>query len=128
MPLDQVRNFPYRLPRTKIPEPMAARIEETSTITAKGQTTVPKSVRQALGVKPGGRIVYRIEGNRVTVQSATAEHRDPALGAFLQLLSDDMAKGRNVHDLPKGLAAAMRKAMREVSASPHKTLEGEVAI
>ena len=29
---------------------MTARIEETSTITAKGQTTVPKTVRKALGV------------------------------------------------------------------------------
>ena len=107
---------------------MAARIEETSTITAKGQTTVPKSVRQALGVKPGGRLLYRIEGNRVTVQSATAEHRDPALAAFLRLISDDIAGGRNVRDLPKGLAASMRKAIREISVSPEETLDGEVAI
>ena len=29
---------------------MGAKIEEFSTITAKGQTTIPKAVRQALGV------------------------------------------------------------------------------
>ena len=107
---------------------MPARIQETSTITAKGQTTVPKSVRQALGVKSGGRIVYRIEGNRVTMQSATAEHRDPALAAFLQLLGNDVAGARNVRDLPKERAASMRKAMREVSISLDETLEGEVAV
>lgn len=107
---------------------MASQIEETSTVTAKGQTTVPKSVRQALGVKPGGRIVYRIEGNRVTVRSVTAEHRDPALGALLLLLSRDMAKGRNVGDLPRGLAASMRKAIRDVPLSLDEPLEGDVAI
>jgi antitoxin PrlF len=30
-------------------------IEEVRTITAKGQTTVPKAIRQALGVGVGGR-------------------------------------------------------------------------
>ena len=38
---------------------MPALLEEISTITAKGQTTVPKSVRQALGVDYGGRIAFR---------------------------------------------------------------------
>ena len=107
---------------------MTTRIEETSTITAKGQTTVPKSVRQALGVDYGGRIVYRVEGRRVTVQNAAAEHRDPALAAFLDLIGKDIAKGRNVGDLPRGLAASMRKAIRDIRLSPNETLEGDVAI
>ena len=33
---------------------MAIALEEISTITAKGQTTIPKAVRQALGVGYGG--------------------------------------------------------------------------
>lgn len=107
---------------------MIARIEEISTITAKGQTTVPKSVRQALGVDYGGRIVYRVEGRRVTVQNAAAEHRDPALAAFLDMIGKDIAEGRNVRDLPRGLAASMRKAIREVPVSLDETLEGDVAI
>lgn len=37
---------------------MGALLKEESTITAKGQTTVPKSVRQALGVDYGGRIAF----------------------------------------------------------------------
>ncbi len=40
---------------------MAGIIEKTSTLTAKGQTTVPKAVRQALGVDYGGKIAFRIE-------------------------------------------------------------------
>jgi hypothetical protein len=45
---------------------MAAMIEETSTITAKGQTTVPKAVRQTLGSTTGEKSPYRIEKGRVT--------------------------------------------------------------
>ena len=36
---------------------------EQSTITAKGQTTLPKAVREALGVKPGDTVRYRVLGN-----------------------------------------------------------------
>jgi antitoxin PrlF len=107
---------------------MAARIEETSTITAKGQTTVPKAVRQALGVGYGGKITYRIEGERVTVLNAMREHRDPSLAAFLDLIQKDLARGRNIVDLPRGLAAAMRKAGKGFSVALDEPLEGDVAI
>ena len=107
---------------------MATRIEESSTITVKGQTTVPKSVRRALGVDCGGRIVYRVEGGRVTVLNAAAEHRDPVLAAFLETIGKDIAKGRNVGGLPRGLATAMRKAIRDVPVLPNEMLEGDVAI
>ena len=33
-----------------------------SRITSKGRTTIPKSVREALGVKPGDRIRYFVHG------------------------------------------------------------------
>jgi bifunctional DNA-binding transcriptional regulator/antitoxin component of YhaV-PrlF toxin-antitoxin module len=45
---------------------MSVAIEEISTITAKGQTTVPKAIRQALGVDYGGRIAFRVSGKGVT--------------------------------------------------------------
>jgi antitoxin PrlF len=70
---------------------MAAIIEEISTITAKGQTTVPKAVRQALGVDYGGKIAYRIQKGRVTVHNPEAEHHDPTLAAFLGLIEKDIA-------------------------------------
>ncbi len=38
-----------------------------SAITSKGQTTLPKSVRQALGVKTGDRIRYVILDNEVRI-------------------------------------------------------------
>ena len=51
---------------------MATLLKEVSTITAKGQTTVPKSVRQALGVDSGDRIAFVVDENGVTVERADA--------------------------------------------------------
>jgi antitoxin PrlF len=107
---------------------MSTTIEETSKITAKGQTTVPKAVRQALGVDRGGKIAYRVEGGRVTVHNPQAEHRDPALAAFLGLIEKDIAAGRNVRSLPAGLAAAMRRAIKQVQVNLDEKLEGDVAL
>lgn len=39
-------------------------------ITAKAQTTIPRPVRLALGVKPGDEIAYEIEGERVIMRRA----------------------------------------------------------
>ena len=36
-------------------------------MTSKGQVTIPKAVREALGVSEGDAIIFRIEGNRVVV-------------------------------------------------------------
>ncbi|MFD1328207.1 AbrB/MazE/SpoVT family DNA-binding domain-containing protein [Mycoplana ramosa] len=36
-----------------------------STLTSKGQTTVPAEVREALNLKPGDKIRYVVSGNRV---------------------------------------------------------------
>jgi antitoxin PrlF len=103
-------------------------IEETSTITAKGQTTVPKAVRQALGIDCGGKIAYRIEDGQVTVHNPEAEHRDPVLTAFLRFLENDIAAGRNLRDLPTVVAAALRRAMKEVRVDLDERLEGEAAL
>jgi antitoxin PrlF len=107
---------------------MPAIIEEISTITAKGQTTVPKAVRQALGIDYGGRIAYRIEEGRVTVHNPEAEDRDPALVAFLGLIEKDIAAGRNVKNLPAGVLSALRRAMEDIPVDLDQKLAGEVAL
>jgi AbrB family looped-hinge helix DNA binding protein len=54
-----------------------------SRITSKGQVTVPKAVRDALGVVPGDRIAFRIEDDgRVLVEPETVDLL--ALRAFLK--------------------------------------------
>jgi len=39
----------------------------TSTITSKGQTTVPKEVREALDLDSGDKLNWEIKGGRVTI-------------------------------------------------------------
>ena len=39
----------------------------TSTITSKGQTTVPKEVRDLLDVGPGDRLTWEVRGGKVAI-------------------------------------------------------------
>lgn len=49
-----------------------------SKLTAKAQTTIPKAVRAALGLRPGDDIVYVIEADRVVLEKAgTGRPEDP---------------------------------------------------
>jgi AbrB family looped-hinge helix DNA binding protein len=42
-------------------------VEAFARITAKGQVTVPESVRDALDIKDGDEIVFRVEGRRAVI-------------------------------------------------------------
>ena len=83
-------------------------IHEVATITSKGQITLPKPIRQALGVDYGGKVAFDLMGSQVVVSRADAgEHEDPAIGSFLNLLEADIRTGQHVNTLPDDLAAAM---------------------
>ena len=105
---------------------MAVKIEEASTITESGRITVPKAVREVLGIQPGDKIVFRIEDERVTLDCFTAEHRDPAVESFLKVLESDIAQGRRIRDLPASVVASLRRAGGQVSVDPNKPLDGDV--
>lgn len=48
----------------------------SATLTSKGQITVPKVVREALGVAPGDRLAFHVhEDGRVTVEAETVDLR-----------------------------------------------------
>jgi len=40
-----------------------------STMTSKGQTTVPQELREALDLEPGDKLTWEIDGGRVTVKT-----------------------------------------------------------
>jgi AbrB family looped-hinge helix DNA binding protein len=42
-------------------------MEATAKITSKGQITLPKAVRTALGVREGDTLIFRIDGHRAVV-------------------------------------------------------------
>lgn len=46
-------------------------------ITAKAQTTIPASVRRALGLKPGDQIAYELDGDRVIMTRQKTVVDDP---------------------------------------------------
>jgi antitoxin PrlF len=93
-------------------------VEEVCSITAKGQTTVPKAVRQALGVGYGGRIAFRVARGRVTVHALLKDDEtvDPALTPFLALLEANMAArpAEAVQPLPKALAGRLEALAAEM--------------
>jgi antitoxin PrlF len=42
-------------------------MDAAARITSKGQVTVPKAVRDALGIKEGDQVVFRVEGKRAVL-------------------------------------------------------------
>lgn len=45
-----------------------------STLTSKGQTTIPREIRKVLGLKQNDRILYEVEDGRVAIKPAPAVH------------------------------------------------------
>ncbi len=81
-------------------------------MTSKGQVTLPKSIRQLLGVSAGDRIVFEVQDARVVVSRAeSGPHADPAIGAFLTLLEQDIRAGKQLGPLPEGLLRSMLTAL-----------------
>jgi antitoxin PrlF len=108
-------------------------VEEICTITAKGQTTVPKAVRQALGVGYGGRIAFRVENGSVTIRALISddENADPALTPFLRLLAADLAARPSdaVRAITPALAGRLEALAAEIGpVDPDDAIEGEVTL
>jgi antitoxin PrlF len=91
-------------------------IEERSTLTAKGQTTVPKAVRQALGIRAGDRIAFRVDGSgKVSLTRDEAPDETSAVDAFLAFLSDDIKRRpQAVGAMPDEAVERMRDLTRGV--------------
>lgn len=102
-------------------------IQEIATLTSKGQITLPKAVRQLLGVEAGGKVAFEVRDGEVIVTSAALAHDDPAIGAFLNLLEDDIRHGRNVGNLPDDLIRDMLASAAQVE-DISDDIEGDVEL
>ena len=126
--IDKVRNNPYSIGMSITDRSLTMPgIHEQATLTSKGQITLPKAIRQALGVTTGGKVSFELRGGEVIVTRADAKHEDPAIGAFLGLLEQDIRQGKHVGNLPDDLAQAML-ANLEHSVDINEDIEGEVAL
>jgi len=117
--------FPYIFVKLSWEPTMAALLKEESTITAKGQTTVPKAVRQALGVDYGGRIAFFVDDtHRVYVEKAAEDVSDPVVDRFLEFLARDMSKHPGTSIVP--LATALRDRMAALVGDMDVDLDGDL--
>lgn len=53
-------------------------IRDTSTVTTKGQVTIPSKLRKALDLSPGKRVAFRLEDGKITLEPI----RDDITAAF----------------------------------------------
>ncbi|MFK3772948.1 type II toxin-antitoxin system PrlF family antitoxin [Pseudomonas sp. NPDC089406] len=72
---------------------MASTFDVESTLTERYQTTVPETVRRALGLKKRDKIHYSIRpGGEVILTRAETTEDDPIVGQFMEFLARDIAK------------------------------------
>ncbi|BAO80838.1 regulators of stationary/sporulation gene expression [Serpentinimonas raichei] len=103
-------------------------IHEVATLTSKGQITLPKPIRQALGVDAGGKVAFDLKGGRVIVTRVTDEpHQDPAIGSFLALLEKDIQSGRHITAMPDELARSMLARLGK-QVDLNEDIQGDVAL
>ncbi len=64
-----------------------------STLTDRYQTTIPETVRRALKLNRRDRLSYRIQsdGSVLLARVEAIDESDPAMGAFLRFLANDIA-------------------------------------
>jgi antitoxin PrlF len=103
-------------------------VHAVATVTSKGQITLPKPIRQALGVGLGGKVAFDLRGSQVIVSRAEDDpHEDPAISSFLGLLEKDIQSGRRVTALPEDLARSLLAALRQPP-DLDADIEGDVAL
>ena len=71
-----------------------------STVTKKGQTTIPGVIRKALHIRPGDRLEYLLEGDHAIMRV------HPGLGALKGALSSNRGKGMSFSQIRAAAAKA----------------------
>jgi antitoxin PrlF len=100
-----------------------------SVVTAKSQTTLPRGVRQALGVGPGDQLAYIVEGDHAVIMKAASDYEDPAIGAFLDFLERDMvAHPERLKALTPELFERMRALTDGIEVDLNAPIDGDVEI
>jgi AbrB family looped-hinge helix DNA binding protein len=74
-----------------------------STVTSKGQTTIPGKIRKALRIKPGDRLEYELTGDRATIRV------HPGVRSLKGVLASKKGKGMSFAAI-RELAAEARRA------------------
>jgi antitoxin PrlF len=102
----------------------------TSKVTERSQTTLPPGVRKVLGLEPGERLGYVIEGSSVRLVNASAlEREDPVLNGFLTFLANDMERHpERIAAFPRALLDRARALTAGISIDHDAPIEGVTAL
>jgi antitoxin PrlF len=73
-----------------------------STVTSKGQTTIPEKIRKALQIKPGDRLEYEVEGDRATIRV------HPGLRSLKGVLASNKGKGMSFAEIREAASDSAR--------------------
>jgi len=104
-------------------------IKERSRITSKGQTTVPKAVRSALGVESGDEVEFVVTEGGVSVQRVKNKEEDPVIMSFLAFLEGDLARNpQNIVAFPPALYARMAELIEGVVVDLDEDLGADVVL
>lgn len=109
---------------------MAARkataVEDASTLTARYQTTIPASVRRALGLGRGDRLRYEVRGDGEVVLSRVdpkEDGPDPVVDAYLAFLATDMLRHP---DRLQAMPSELKDRIEDLTADMDVDLEGDL--
>ena len=80
-----------------------------STVTSKGQTTLPRDVREALALKPGDKVVYIVENGSVRLKAAASVIAE-LQGAFKKpgLPAQDLDAARDLFEIESARRSTLR--------------------
>lgn len=73
-----------------------------STVTSKGQTTIPEKIRKALRIKPGDKLEYEVQGDRATIRV------HPGIRSLRGVLASKKGKGMSFTEIRKAATEAAR--------------------
>ena len=97
-----------------------------SKITSKGQLTLPKSVRTALGVTVGDTIRFVMQDNKVVVEAVPEDPiEDTAVMAFLDTLEGSISAASG---FPADMVEAMKALTVGIEVDLEAPIEGDVVI
>jgi antitoxin PrlF len=83
-----------------------------STLTSKGQTTIPSEVREALNIRPGDKISYEVTADRVTLRA------HPGTRSLKGALASRKGKGLSFSQIRTSARAAWAKALSSSKRRP----------
>jgi len=85
----------------------------TGTLTSKGQTTIPKDIRDALGLKAGDQLLFEVASGKIVVTPKTGSIRD-----LIGIYHDPNRRPLTVEEMDQAIGrAAVERYERSL---PHK--------